>query len=71
MQETTTGTRTLDTGVYLVDAPCPMCGALEPILVKIATVVTVPQDDVASMRVKLHAKAIDHMCRQLKIGGGA
>lgn len=69
MSDTLTGEkrRTLDTGVYQVDAPCPICGSLEVILVRISTLVQVPQDDVAKIRVKLHSRPLEHLCRQTKI----
>lgn len=50
------------TGVYLIDAPCPRCGVIEEILVKLSAVLTTPEDDGSTIRVRLKGKARDHDC---------
>lgn len=64
---TAAGPKTLPTGVYLVEAACPRCGAIEEILVAIRSVLTTPEDDTGSLRVRLRGKARDHDCRQLRL----
>ena len=59
--------KTLDPGVYVVNAACPQCGVIEEILVKIRTVVTIPEDDIGSLRVGLKGKAREHDCRQIRL----
>jgi hypothetical protein len=53
----------IGTGFVWVDAPCPECGALVEILAAVRSVLTVPQDDAATIRLRLKAKAVDHDCR--------
>lgn len=60
-------TDTLQTGNYVVDAPCPRCGVVEEILVRISSVLTTPQDDAGSLRVKVKGKARDHDCQQRRL----
>lgn len=67
MAETTTGTKTLQTGVYIVEAHCPRCGAIEEILVAIRSVVTIPELDLGKLAVRLKSKARDHDCRQSRL----
>lgn len=55
----------IGTGYVTVDAPCPECGALVEILATIRSVLTVPQDDAGSIRLRLKAKAVDHECRAI------
>lgn len=64
---TTTDTKTIPTGVYLVEARCPRCGAIEEILVGISSVLTTPEHDTASLRVRLKGKARDHDCKQTRL----
>lgn len=64
-------TKTLSTGTYLVEAPCPKCGALEEILVSIRSVLTTPEDDTQQLKVRLKGKARDHDCRQERIATDA
>jgi hypothetical protein len=64
---TTTETETLSTGIYLVDAPCPRCGVVETVLVRIGVVLTTPDDSVGALRVKLKGKAVDHDCHQTRL----
>lgn len=65
--ETTTGTKTLETGVYIVEAACPRCGAIEEILVSIRAVVTIPEADLGKLAVRLKGKPRDHDCRQARL----
>lgn len=44
------------------EVPCPTCGRLEVIAVELAAVLTVPDDGVATLRVKAKSKALDHWC---------
>lgn len=64
---TTSDPTRLATGVYIVDAPCPRCGVIEEILVALRSVLTTPEDDIGSIRVKLKGKARDHDCHQQRI----
>ena len=57
--------KTLATGTYLVEAPCPRCGVIEEILVSLRSVLTQPEDDTGSIRVRLKGKARDHDCKQV------
>lgn len=59
--------KTLETGVYLVEATCPRCGAIEEILVSLRSVLTTPEDDTGSLRVRLKGKARDHDCKQTRL----
>lgn len=59
-----TDPKTLSTGNYLVEAPCPRCGVLEEILVRLSSVLTTPEDDTGSLRVKIKGKPRDHDCKQ-------
>lgn len=67
VETTTTGTKTLQTGVYLIDAACPRCGAIEEILMSLRAVVTIPEGDLGKLAVKLKAKPRDHDCRQARM----
>ena len=61
------GPKTLGTGVYVIEAACPRCGAIEEILVSIRAVLTTPEDDSGSLRVRLKGKARDHDCNQARL----
>lgn len=61
------GPKTLQTGVYTVDAACPRCGAIEEILCSIRSVVTIPETDLGKLAIKLKAKPRDHDCRQTRM----
>lgn len=60
-------TKTIPTGTYLVEAPCPNCGVIEEVLVGLRSVLTTPQDDQASIKVSCKGKARDHNCGQTLI----
>lgn len=53
----------IPTGYVWIDAPCPECGALVEVLAVIRSVLTVPQDEAGTIRVRLKANAVDHECR--------
>jgi hypothetical protein len=55
-------TQRIGTGYVWIDAPCPECGALVEVLAIIRSVLTVPQDDAGTVRVRLKSKAVDHQC---------
>lgn len=57
----------LSTGHYVIEAPCPRCGVIEPMPVTIAAVLTEPTDDDPTLKVRLKGKAIVHDCRQTRI----
>jgi hypothetical protein len=57
----------LQTGTYLVDAPCPRCGVIEEILVSLQSVLTQPEGDVGSIKVRIRGKARDHDCKQARL----
>lgn len=67
LETTTAGTKTLQTGVYLIEAACPRCGAIEEVLVSIRAVVTIPEADLGKLAVRLKGKARDHDCRQVRM----
>lgn len=60
-------TDTLSTGTYYVDAPCPRCGAIEAILVQISSVLTTPETEGGTLRVKIKGKPREHDCQQGRI----
>lgn len=60
-------TDTIPVGTHWVEAPCPRCGALEVIGVHLASVLTTPQDEIPSLRVRAKAKPVDHDCRQFTL----
>lgn len=57
----------IETGTYLVTVTCPDCGEVALIPARIGVRLTVPDDDPATLRVTLKAKAVEHMCRQTSI----
>lgn len=59
--------KVIPTGTYLVEAACPRCGAIEEILVAIRSVLSIPEDDTGSLRVRLRGKARDHDCKQQRL----
>lgn len=52
----------LTIGTYVVDLPCPRCGSLETVLVRLSSVLTEGTDETATLRLRARAKAQDHMC---------
>jgi hypothetical protein len=54
--------RTIATGTYVVEAPCPECGQLVEVLVRLSSVLTIAQDDAPSLRVKCKGEAVGHYC---------
>lgn len=64
-------TAPLQIGTYIVDAPCPRCGSLESILIRLTSVLTEDTDsDVATLRARMKAKAVDHMCGSRRLLDG-
>lgn len=63
MTDTPDRTPRIGTGFVWIDAPCPDCGALVEVLALVTSVLTVPQHDAATVRVRLKAKPVDHECR--------
>lgn len=61
---------TIPTGLHWVDAPCPRCGAIETVAVKLSSLLQVPDEDQASIRVRLKAKPVDHDCGQRRLDVG-
>lgn len=59
----------ISTGLHWVDAPCPRCGELETIAIVLTSVLTTPQDDSPSLKVRAKSKGLDHDCTQTRIGG--
>lgn len=59
--------KNIETGTYIVEAHCPRCNAIEEILVGISSVLTTPEHETGSLRVKLKGKARDHDCKQARI----
>lgn len=57
-----TGNRTIGTGTYIVEAPCPECGQIVSVLARLSSVLTVPQDDGPTLRLKLKGEAVPHSC---------
>jgi hypothetical protein len=71
MTEIAPGPKTLPTGNYVVEAPCPRCGVIEEILVGIRSVLTTPEDDIGSLRVKIKGRARERDCRQQRLTEGS
>lgn len=61
--------RTISTGTYIVEAPCPECEQLVSVLARLSSVLTVAQDDGPTLRLKLKGEAVPHSChvRQVTI----
>jgi hypothetical protein len=57
----------LPPGTYTVAARCPNCLETALILVAVRVVLTVPDDDVATLRVRTKAKPVDHRCGQTAV----
>lgn len=51
-------------GVVVLDMVCPVCGAGVPTLATIGSVLTSPSDDAPTLRPKLKAARIPHLCGQ-------
>lgn len=58
-------------GTHIVDVPCPRCGALESILVRLSGVLTEGTDDEAKLRLRAKSQARDHMCGSRRMFDGA
>lgn len=53
-------------GLVGVEVPCPACGVLEFIAVRLSGVLTTPDDDTPSLRVKCKGKPLDHECGRVE-----
>lgn len=62
--------RTLTPGTYTVDAPCPDCGGIETLLLRVSVVRTSGTDDDTTIRVKSRSRAVDHACGRLRLFDG-
>lgn len=56
-------TPAIDTGNYLVRSPCPECGTVVEVFVRLSSVLTVPQDDPPQLRVKCKGETVPHSCK--------
>jgi len=54
----------LTTGLYWVDLPCPHCHALETVAVVLSSVLTTPDEDEPTLRLRARSKATGHQCGQ-------
>ena len=54
----------LNVGPLHVEAPCPVCGVIELVFADLSTVLTTPTDEPATLRLKLKAKPVTHLCGQ-------
>lgn len=61
------GPKSLDTGVYTINLPCPRCGVIEEVLVSIKSQLTTPQDEIGKLAAKLKGRPVDHDCQQQRI----
>jgi hypothetical protein len=53
----------LTVGTYAVDLPCPRCGSLEAVLVRLTAVVTEDTDtDTATIKLRARSRAAEHLC---------
>lgn len=59
-------TPVLGCGLYLLNLQCPDCGVVTEVPVVLDTRLTVDSGG-AKLAAKLNAKAVDHMCNQLRL----
>lgn len=50
-------------GLVGVEVPCPSCGVLELIAVNLVGVLTVPDGDTPTLRIKAKSRPLDHDCQ--------
>lgn len=62
---------TIPTATYWVEAACPRCGAIEVVAVHLHALLTIPDDDAPSIRVRSKSKPVDHSCGQSSIAVSA
>lgn len=65
-----TDDRALSPGTYTVDAPCPDCGGLETLLLRVSVVRTSGTDDECTIRLRARSRAVDHACGRLRLFDG-
>jgi hypothetical protein len=53
----------IETGTFVVEAKCPECGGAVELLARLSSVLTVAQDEGASVRLKLKGEKVPHACR--------
>ncbi|GAB3889013.1 hypothetical protein [Terrabacter terrigena] len=61
----------LSIGTHIVDVPCPRCGSLETILVRLSSVLTEGTGDDTTLKLRARSKAVDHMCGSRRLLDGA
>lgn len=54
----------LTTGIYWVDLPCPRCGALATVGATLSVILTTPQDEEPTLKLRVRSKPVDHACGQ-------
>lgn len=59
----------IPTGLHWVDAPCPRCGQIETVAIVLSSVLTSPENETPSLRVRAKGKAADHDCKQTRMSG--
>lgn len=58
----------LTVGTYAVDLPCPRCGSLEAVLVRLTSVVTEDTDtDTATIKLRARSRSTEHLCGSTRI----
>jgi hypothetical protein len=58
-------------GNYMVQTVCPLCGAVEDILVTIGSTLTSPLNDSGTLKPTMKGKGRDHDCRQPTLAAAA
>lgn len=54
-------------GLVAVEVACPSCGVLETIGVHLAGVLTIPDDETPSLRIKAKSKPFEHDCGRIDV----
>jgi hypothetical protein len=54
----------LTLGTYVVDAPCPDCGTLVELVLRLSTTLTTSTDEDPRLRLKARSTAVPHLCRR-------
>ena len=50
-----------------VEVACPVCGVLEHIAVRLTGVLTTPDDETPTLRVRARSKPLDHDCGRIDV----
>jgi hypothetical protein len=50
--------------VYAIDVACPRCGALVDMVVAIGAVLTIPDDDMPTIKLRCKSLKVGHACGQ-------